>query len=103
MMGLLRTVARHISHPGYDKTRYRIMCHESYDEYGNVERIWYTIEQYMKKWFKMRWRPLQHTDYSWGDCNTVTTTFKTKELAKEMIHKLEEGGLRDTMNSYEVL
>lgn len=95
-------MARHISHPGYDKMRFRIMCHESYDQYGNIERTWYTVEQYMKKWFKLGWRPLKHTDYGWGDATVVTTTFKTKDDATQMIHKIEEGGLRDTMKSYEV-
>ena len=95
-------MARHVSHPGYDKTRFKIMCNESYDQYGNIENTWYTVEQYIKYWFKMRWRPLTHEEHGWGDITTITTTFKTRDGAAQMIHKIEEGGLRDTMKTYEV-
>ncbi len=95
-------MAKHVSHPGYDKTKFRVMRHDEYGKYGDLTKHWFTVDIFSKKWGMMKWRPLKHKEASWEEVYTVVTSFVTKDEAEAVIRKLEAAEHVNKTVSYEV-
>lgn len=96
-------MAKHITHPGYDKTSFRIIQHDVYDNAGDVKQTYFTIERWIKGWFRTKWRTLQKTHFHYDGSTTSDWRFNTRDEAAEMIFKLMRGNPRNEIVRYEVL
>ena len=68
------------------KIQYRVSKHEYFNQYSEVTNEYYFIQKYSPNWLGMwRWRDITHTECFYGDCNEVTTRFKTQEEAEVFV------------------
>ncbi len=82
--------------------KFKIIEHVVYDEYCEIERVYYTVEELVSGWFGERYKVLVHQTCNGIDSYTTVTTFKMKDEANAIIERLSIGTPRDTIVSLEV-
>jgi hypothetical protein len=65
--------------------KYRIMESIYYDQYGKQKRKHYYIQKQKSFLWIKYWSDVKHREFEWGDCDDVTTQFKSHTDAYDFV------------------
>ena len=79
------------------RDNYRIAKHTSFDEFCEVDEVWYTIEHYSKGLFGRRWKTVTMRVSSGIDVYNQPIRFNEIVEATQLIENLRKGLPHDTV------